>query len=131
MVLDLKKPSDRELLGNLLAGADVLVHNVPPPERAEYGLDNHALSKAYPRLIATGISAFGDFGPYANYRAYDLTAIHSSGLGSLAPLGSPLPEMPPAQAARPAGRVSGRPLRCRGDRGGVVQPDEDRTWPGD
>ncbi|MGO9061733.1 MAG: CaiB/BaiF CoA transferase family protein [Candidatus Binataceae bacterium] len=95
VVLDLKKPSDRELLGNLLAGADVLVHNVPPPERDEYGLDNHALSKANPALIATGISAFGDFGPYANYRAYDLTAIHSSGLGSLAPLGSPLPEMPP------------------------------------
>ena len=95
VVLDLKKPSDRDLLGNLLAGADVLIHDVPPRERADYGLDNHALSKAYPRLIATGISAFGDFGPYSNYRAYDLTAIHASGLGSLAPLGSPLPEMPP------------------------------------
>src|SRR5208337_2218388 len=95
VVLDLMKAHDRELLNNLLAGADVLVHNLPPPERAAYGLDNHALSKAYPRLIATGISAFGDFGPYSAYRAYDLTAIHASGLGSLAPLGSPLPEMPP------------------------------------
>jgi len=95
VVLDLTKAQDRELLNNLLAGADVLVHNLPPPQRAAYGLDNHALSKAYPRLIATGISAFGDFGPYSAYRAYDLTAIHASGLGSLAPLGSPLPEMPP------------------------------------
>jgi crotonobetainyl-CoA:carnitine CoA-transferase CaiB-like acyl-CoA transferase len=95
VVVDLKQPTGREQLGGLLAGADVLVHNVMPVDRAAHGLDNHALSRAYPRLIAAGISAFGDFGTYANYRAYDLTAVHGSGLGSLAPMSSPYPEMPP------------------------------------
>jgi crotonobetainyl-CoA:carnitine CoA-transferase CaiB-like acyl-CoA transferase len=95
VVLDLTKAPDRERLHTLLAGADVLIHNVPPTERAAHGLDNRALSKAYPRLIATGISVFGDSGPYSNYRAYDLTAQHGSGLASCAPLSSPLPEMPP------------------------------------
>src|SRR5579859_762648 len=52
VVLDLTKAQDRELLNNLLAGADVLVHNLPPPERAAYGLEDHALSRDYPRLIA-------------------------------------------------------------------------------
>jgi crotonobetainyl-CoA:carnitine CoA-transferase CaiB-like acyl-CoA transferase len=95
VVMDLAKAADRERLANLLADADILIHNVPPYQRAARGLDNQALSKKYPRLIATGISAFGDFGPYANYHAYDLTAVHGSGLGSLAPLSSPLAEMPP------------------------------------
>ncbi len=95
VVLDLTKESDREQLYALLADADVLIHNVPPRERAACGLDNRALSAAYPHLIAAGISVFGDFGPYAKYRAYDLTAQHGSGLASCAPLSSPLPEMPP------------------------------------
>ncbi len=94
-VMDLTKPPDRERLGALLAGADVLIHNVPPRDRAAYGLEGKALCEAFPRLIVTGISVFGDHGPYSGYRAYDLTAQHGSGLASCAPLSSPLPEMPP------------------------------------
>ncbi len=48
-----------------------------------------------PRLIATGISAFGDFGPRANYKAYEINAMHAGGMASLGPLCSPFPELPP------------------------------------
>src|SRR6266446_5025514 len=34
VVADLTRPEGRELLAKLLADADVLIHNVPPPERA-------------------------------------------------------------------------------------------------
>src|SRR6201987_2437139 len=35
---DLRKPEGRELLGHLLEKADILIHNVPPYERASHGL---------------------------------------------------------------------------------------------
>jgi len=57
----------------------VLIHNVAPLERPARGLDSVALCTAYPNLIVTSISMFGDFGPYANYRGYELNAAHASG----------------------------------------------------
>ena len=47
---DLGKPEGRELLGRLLEKADILIHNVPPYERASQGLDSAALCAKYPGL---------------------------------------------------------------------------------
>src|SRR5947199_4035156 len=35
---DLETPEGRELLGRLLVSADILIHNVPPPDRSRSGL---------------------------------------------------------------------------------------------
>ena len=95
VVADLTKPEGRELLGKLLADADILIHNVAPRDRAAHGLDSATLCAAYPKLIVTSISIFGDTGPYADWRGYELTASNAGGWAFLSPGASPSPELPP------------------------------------
>jgi crotonobetainyl-CoA:carnitine CoA-transferase CaiB-like acyl-CoA transferase len=95
VTLDLTQPGDRVLLDSLLFRSDVLVHDVLPVDRAAYGLESRALCERLAQLIVTTISPFGDSGPRAHYRAYELNAFHASGMASLTPLGSPYPDLPP------------------------------------
>src|SRR6185437_7508852 len=74
---DLTRAEGQELMGRLLERADILIHNVPPSERRLQGLDSFALCASYPRLIVTSISMFGDSGPNANYKGYELTAANA------------------------------------------------------
>jgi crotonobetainyl-CoA:carnitine CoA-transferase CaiB-like acyl-CoA transferase len=92
---DLGKPEGRELLGRLLEKADILIHNVPPYERAGQGLDSALLCAEYPGLIVTSISMYGDRGPRANWRGYELNASNAGGWAYLSPGASPYPELPP------------------------------------
>ena len=95
VTLDLTAPKDRQRLHQLLDRADVLIHDVLPVDRAKFGLDSAALCAAHPQLIVTSVSPFGDSGPRAHYRGYELNAFHAGGMASLIPLGSPFPELPP------------------------------------
>jgi crotonobetainyl-CoA:carnitine CoA-transferase CaiB-like acyl-CoA transferase len=92
---DLGKPEGRELLGRLLEKADILIHNVPPYERVNQGLDSAALCAKYPGLIVASISMYGDRGPRANWRGYELNASNAGGWAYLSPGASPYPELPP------------------------------------
>ena len=82
VTLDLTADADRERFRGLLGRADILIHNVLPADRDAMGLNAGALANDFPRLIITSISPFGDSGPRANYRAYDLNVIHAGGLPS-------------------------------------------------
>ncbi|HJU12686.1 MAG TPA: CoA transferase, partial [Candidatus Binataceae bacterium] len=93
--LDLESVDGRARLDRLLGQADVLVHNILPRERAPLRMDSRTLSADHPNLIITAISPFGDFGPLANYRAYDINVQHACGVASVAPLCSTAPELPP------------------------------------
>jgi crotonobetainyl-CoA:carnitine CoA-transferase CaiB-like acyl-CoA transferase len=97
VVLDLERPADRDVFASLLRRADVLIHNVPPADRARYSLSGGALCERFPHLIATGISPYGDSGRRANWRAYDLNVMHSSGFAAINPGCSPFPELPPTK----------------------------------
>jgi crotonobetainyl-CoA:carnitine CoA-transferase CaiB-like acyl-CoA transferase len=92
---DLGRPEGRELLDRLLEKADILIHNVPPYERANQGLDSAALCAKYPGLIVASISMYGDRGPRANWRGYELNASNAGGWAYLSPGASPYPELPP------------------------------------
>jgi crotonobetainyl-CoA:carnitine CoA-transferase CaiB-like acyl-CoA transferase len=107
VVADLKRPEGRELLGKLIADADVLIHNVPPPERAAHGLESAALCAAHPKLIVTSISIFGDSGPYANWRGYDLTVANAGGWAYLSPGASPFADQPPLKCFGSQGDFQG------------------------
>jgi CoA:oxalate CoA-transferase len=85
VTLDLSQPAERAALDAILAGADILIHNLPPPQRAATAMESAALCARFPALIVTAISAYGGFGPRANYHAYDLNAQHASGLAGLTP----------------------------------------------
>ena len=90
LTLDVKNPAANQILGRLLADADVLIQNLAPGAAARLGLSYEALAPTHPKLIVCDISGYGDSGPFANKKAYDLLIQAESGLMSVT--GSP--EMP-------------------------------------
>lgn len=83
VVIDLASPGDRELFEALIAKADVLVQNLKPGALAKLGLAVDDLCRRHPRLIACSISGYGETGPYAERKAYDLLIQAESGLASV------------------------------------------------
>jgi crotonobetainyl-CoA:carnitine CoA-transferase CaiB-like acyl-CoA transferase len=58
VVLDLQNADDRQQLDALLAGADVVVHGLPPSEAARQGLDDATLRGRYPQLVVCSILGY-------------------------------------------------------------------------
>jgi itaconate CoA-transferase len=83
VVLDLGKPADKALLEAMLAKADVFVQNLKPGAVAKLGFAVERLRRDYPRLILCSISGYGETGPYAARKAYDLLIQAESGLASV------------------------------------------------
>jgi itaconate CoA-transferase len=83
VVLDLATEADRALLGAMLARADVFVQNLKPGAAAKLGFSVERLRRDFPRLITCAISGFGESGPYARRKAYDLLIQAESGLASV------------------------------------------------
>jgi len=81
--LDLATPSGKAELETLIAGADVLVQNLKVGALARLGFAPDALCARYPRLIACSISGYGESGPMAERKAYDLLIQAESGLASV------------------------------------------------
>ncbi|WP_136636030.1 CaiB/BaiF CoA transferase family protein [Pseudooceanicola onchidii] len=81
--LDLREDADRAVLDGMLGSADVFVQNLAPGaiDRLGYGMEK--LRETYPRLITVSISGYGDEGPYARLKAYDLLVQAESGLSSI------------------------------------------------
>jgi formyl-CoA transferase len=82
-VLDLTKPADKALLEAMLAKADVFVQNLKPGAIAKLGFAVERLRRDHPRLIVASISGYGESGPYAARKAYDLLIQAESGLASV------------------------------------------------
>ena len=83
VVLDLGKAEDKALLEAMLAKADVFVQNLKPGAIAKLGFAVTRLRKDYPRLICCSISGYGESGPYAQRKAYDMLIQAESGLSSI------------------------------------------------
>jgi len=83
VVLDLATEADRALLGAMLARADVFVQNLKPGAAAKLGFSVERLRRDFPCLITCAISGFGESGPYARRKAYDLLIQAESGLASI------------------------------------------------
>jgi itaconate CoA-transferase len=83
VVLDLAGSAGKKRLTALLADADVLVQNLKPGALGRLGFGPEALRQRLPRLIICSISGYGDTGPYADRKAYDLLIQAESGLCSI------------------------------------------------
>ncbi|MET9761924.1 CaiB/BaiF CoA-transferase family protein [Streptomyces sp. NPDC006372] len=83
LTLDLKDPRGREILHELLDGADVFVQNLAPGAAGRLGLDSATVTGRRPRLIPCTISGYGTTGPWADRKAYDLLVQCQTGLVSL------------------------------------------------
>jgi crotonobetainyl-CoA:carnitine CoA-transferase CaiB-like acyl-CoA transferase len=83
LTLDLKAEEDKGLLARMLARADVFIQNLAPGSMARAGFGSAALRERHPRLITVDISGYGEEGPYAGMKAYDLLVQAESGLCSV------------------------------------------------
>ena len=83
IALDLKTEGDRALLARMVAKADVFIQNLAPGAAGRLGFGAAALRRRQPRLITLDISGYGESGPYAKRKAYDLLVQAESGLASV------------------------------------------------
>ncbi|MDG2335594.1 MAG: CoA transferase [Myxococcota bacterium] len=77
--LDLETSAGREAFLDLVRSADVLIENMRPAWKRERELDWSELKALNPQLVMISITPFGQTGPYADWRAYDLNAYHLTG----------------------------------------------------
>jgi len=83
ITLDLKHDEGRAVLHRLVDGADVLLQNLAPGAAARLGLSHAALKPRNPNLVVCDISGYGETGPFAHKKAYDLLIQAESGLISV------------------------------------------------
>ncbi|WP_163849276.1 CaiB/BaiF CoA transferase family protein [Pseudooceanicola aestuarii] len=82
-VLDLSTAEGKAALEAEIAQADVLIQNLKQGAMARLGFAIDRLRADYPRLIACSISGYGEAGPMAQRKAYDLLIQAESGLCSI------------------------------------------------
>ncbi len=83
VVLDLSQEAARGQLRRLIGRADIFVQNLRPGAFERLGLGIETLCAADRRLICCSISGYGDHGPMAERKAYDLLIQAESGLASV------------------------------------------------
>ncbi len=83
VVVDLQVPDDRHLFESLVAKADVFIQNLKPGAMDRMGFPIETLCRKNERLIACSISGYGETGPMAQRKAYDLLVQAESGLASI------------------------------------------------
>jgi len=98
ITLDLRQPRGHEILGALAAQADLFVHNVPPAEMSQHGLDFDRLAERSPRMTMVSIVPFGMVGAHRDYQATDLTLWNAGGIAYLNGGGADAGDLPPLKA---------------------------------
>jgi formyl-CoA transferase len=83
VTVDLTRRADLDLFEALLAKADVFIQNLKPGSLARLGYSFETLRRRFPRLIICSISGYGESGPYAARKAYDLLIQTEAGLASV------------------------------------------------
>jgi len=83
LTLDMSVAASAEVIRRLVAGADVVIANLPIAVLKKAGLDYDALRAIKPDIILGRISTFGPDGPYAHRLGFDTIAQAMSGAMSL------------------------------------------------
>jgi len=83
IALDLKLDQGRAVCAELIARADIFVHNLAPGAVERFGCGFDELAGRHPQLIWCGISGYGPDGPYRDKKAYDLLVQAESGVVSV------------------------------------------------
>jgi CoA:oxalate CoA-transferase len=99
--LDLEHQRGRELLMDILAGADAVFNPNPPALNDRLGIAWRALCERFPRLVVVSTTFFGSDSRYRDLRGGDLVATHMSGVGYETPFNQVTdpPNQPPLKAA--------------------------------
>jgi crotonobetainyl-CoA:carnitine CoA-transferase CaiB-like acyl-CoA transferase len=79
ILLDRESATDAAVFSELIAAADLLVHDLPDDAARQQGLAFESLRKRQPGIVVAAITPYGCTGPYANLPASDLTVYGLSG----------------------------------------------------
>jgi crotonobetainyl-CoA:carnitine CoA-transferase CaiB-like acyl-CoA transferase len=95
ITLNLSHPRGQEMLKRLVADADVVIENFRPGVLERWGLGPDDLMALNPRLVMLRVTGFGQFGPYAQRRAFGTLAEAMSGLAHQTGQPDGPPTLPP------------------------------------
>ncbi len=93
MTLNLQEPKGRDIFLALSQHADVIVENFSVGVVGRLGVDYESIRQVNPGIIYASVSAFGQTGPLAHQRGYDMLAQARSGLMDL----TGFPDNPPVK----------------------------------
>ncbi|NGN63002.1 CoA transferase [Streptomyces sp. A7024] len=79
LAADLKTSEGREVVRDLVRGADVFLQNYRPGVAERLGMDYAAVREVNPGIVYVSISGYGDSGPYADRPGQDLLLQAMSG----------------------------------------------------
>jgi crotonobetainyl-CoA:carnitine CoA-transferase CaiB-like acyl-CoA transferase len=96
ITLELKTPRGVELFKELVGKADVVTENFSVGTMERLGLGYEDLRRVNPRIVYASVTAFGQHGPYARQRGYDILAQAISGYLSI----TGFPENPPTKSGQ-------------------------------
>jgi crotonobetainyl-CoA:carnitine CoA-transferase CaiB-like acyl-CoA transferase len=82
VALDLKSDDGYEIARDIVASADVLVHNFRPRVMAKFDLDYESVREFNEDIVYTEVSAYGSDGPFADRPGQDLLFQAVTGLTS-------------------------------------------------
>ncbi|WP_208928393.1 CaiB/BaiF CoA transferase family protein [Streptomyces rapamycinicus] len=83
VLLDLKQDRGRDVLDRLVAGTDIVVHNLRPSAAERLNLSADAVLRTNPRAVYCAFRGFGAGGPYENRPAYDDVIQAASGMAAV------------------------------------------------
>ena len=106
VTLDVDDPQGSDMLRQLAADADVILHDFPPSLAASRGMRRDSLAKINPSIIVAAITPFGSTGPNAEYAARDVNVFHAGGEGNLLPNGLALDTFPDRAPIRAGGTMA-------------------------
>ncbi len=98
VTLDIAQPEGFEIFEKLVAGADLLIHNVAPPDMDRVGLHYDRLRKINPELVMTSVLPYGLSGPKRDWRAENLNLWCAGGVCYLNGGGPEARDLPPLKA---------------------------------
>ncbi len=97
ITIDLYTKDGKEILNDLIRGADVLLENYRPDVLSKMGFDAKRLKTLNPKLIIGSINGYGSTGPYKDRPSFDFIAQAMSGFMSV----SGSADGPPMRAGPP------------------------------
>ncbi len=99
ITLNLKEPEGLEIFKQMLPHFDIMVENFGPGTIENLGLGYDVVKAINPSMIYASIKGFGAFGPYSEYKSFDMIAQAMAGAYSL----TGMPDGPPLKPAPTVG----------------------------